>query len=223
MLQDNSLSAIGIEASGGYERGVMRALLAAGMSVRQVSPFKLRQFARASGILAKNDPLDACMIASFVATSLLERQAGDAAARPRQTRDEVVANGSPAAANTIGMTDVACLAARTGGVLCVRMTSTLSRTNSAAISAKRSLRPSAQRTSIATLRPSTQPSSRIRCKGGDPLSVSLLQKRSQQEFNGSSMRELAGINLYRTNMRWASLYSADLQGANFEGSEGDIR
>jgi transposase len=45
----------------------MRALLAAGMPVRQVNPFKLRQFARASGILAKSDPLDARMIASFVA------------------------------------------------------------------------------------------------------------------------------------------------------------
>jgi hypothetical protein len=39
------------------------------------------------------------------------------------------------------------------------MTSTLSRTNSAAISAKRSLRPSAQRNSIAMVRPSIQRSS----------------------------------------------------------------
>jgi len=45
----------------------------------------------------------------------------------------------------------------------VKMTSTLSRTNSAAISAKRSVRPSAQRTSIVTFRPSVQPSSRSRC------------------------------------------------------------
>jgi transposase len=65
-LNDFSISAIGLEASGGYERGVMRTLLAAGMPVRQVNPFKLRQFARASGVLAKNDPLDARMIASFV-------------------------------------------------------------------------------------------------------------------------------------------------------------
>jgi transposase len=42
-------------------------LLAAGMPARRVNPFKLRQFARASGVLAKNDPLDAHMIASFVA------------------------------------------------------------------------------------------------------------------------------------------------------------
>ena len=66
-LRGFSIAAIGIEASGGYERGVMRALLAAGMPVWRVNPFKLRQFARASGILAKNDPLDARLIASFVA------------------------------------------------------------------------------------------------------------------------------------------------------------
>jgi transposase len=66
-LRGSSIAAIGIEASGGYERGAVRALLAADLPVRQVNPFKLRQFARASGVLAKNDPLDARMIASFVA------------------------------------------------------------------------------------------------------------------------------------------------------------
>jgi len=66
-LRGSSIAAIGLEATGGYERGVMRALLAAGMSVRQINPFRLRQFARASGVVAKNDPLDARMIASFVA------------------------------------------------------------------------------------------------------------------------------------------------------------
>src|SRR5256885_4511474 len=66
-LRGSLITAIGVEASGGYERGVVRALLAAGMSVRQINPYKLRQFAKASGILAKNDRLDARMIASFVA------------------------------------------------------------------------------------------------------------------------------------------------------------
>jgi transposase len=66
-LRGFSISAIGLEASGGYERGIMRALLAAGLPVRQINPFKLRQFANASGVLAKNDRLDARMIASFVA------------------------------------------------------------------------------------------------------------------------------------------------------------
>src|SRR5262245_38959691 len=77
-----------------------------------------------------------------------------------------VPTGSPAEAKTIGMTDVACLAARTGGVFCVRMTSTLRRMNSAAISAKRSACPSAQWYSIAMVRPSIQPSSRNRCTNG---------------------------------------------------------
>jgi transposase len=77
-LRASSVAAIGIEASGGYERGVMRALLAVDLPVRQVNPFKLRQFARASGVLAKNDPLDARLIASFVAimpTRPAQRQA----------------------------------------------------------------------------------------------------------------------------------------------------
>src|SRR5262249_19714080 len=69
--------------------------------------------------------------------------------------------GSAATAKTIGMSDVACFAARTAPPA-VTMTSTLSRTNSAAISAKRSPRPSAQRYSIAMVRPSLQPSSRSR-------------------------------------------------------------
>ena len=70
--------------------------------------------------------------------------------------------GSFAAANIIGMIDVACFAAITAAVEYVMMTSTLSRTNSAAISVKRSGRPSAQRTSSTTVRPSIQPSSRSR-------------------------------------------------------------
>src|SRR5262249_51314361 len=60
-----------------------------------------------------------------------------------------VPTGSPAVAKTIGMADVACFTARTCGVPEVTMTSTLSRTNSVAISAARSVRPFAQRYSIA--------------------------------------------------------------------------
>src|SRR6266702_3895048 len=67
-LRGLRIAASGIEASGGYERGVVRALLAAGMSVRQINPFKLRQFAKACGVPAKDDRLDARMIALFVAT-----------------------------------------------------------------------------------------------------------------------------------------------------------
>jgi transposase len=41
-LRGLHIAAIGVEASGGYERGVVRALLAAGLPVRQINPFKLR-------------------------------------------------------------------------------------------------------------------------------------------------------------------------------------
>lgn len=77
-LRDLQIAAIGVEASGGYERDVIRVLLAAGYPVRRINPYKLRQFAKASGVLAKNDRLDARIIASFVAvmpTRPVRRQA----------------------------------------------------------------------------------------------------------------------------------------------------
>lgn len=56
---------IALEASGGYERPVIKALCAAGLAVRLVDPRKVRLFAKASGRWAKNDRLDAEMIAAF--------------------------------------------------------------------------------------------------------------------------------------------------------------
>jgi transposase len=67
-LEARGVRAIGLEASGGYERGPIAVLVEAGLPVRLVNPLRLRQFARASGVLAKNDPLDARVLASFVAT-----------------------------------------------------------------------------------------------------------------------------------------------------------
>ena len=66
---------------------------------------------------------------------------------------------TPATANTMGIVEVTCLTACTA-VPEVTITSTFRCTNSRAISAKRSLRPPAHLYSMATVRPSTQPSSR---------------------------------------------------------------
>src|SRR5215207_11535274 len=65
-LRDLPVAAIGLEPSGGYERGVIRALLTAGLSVGGVTPKRKRQFARARGALAKHDRLAARLIAAYV-------------------------------------------------------------------------------------------------------------------------------------------------------------
>jgi transposase len=65
-LRPLQAAAVGLEASGGYERAVLRALIDAGLSARLTNPLRVRQFARACGTIAKNDRLDALAIARFV-------------------------------------------------------------------------------------------------------------------------------------------------------------
>jgi len=60
-------SAIALEASGGYERPLARALHAAGLVVYILPPARVRAFARATGQAAKTDRIDAAMIARFLA------------------------------------------------------------------------------------------------------------------------------------------------------------
>jgi transposase len=67
-LQPLGALAIGLEASGGYEREPVAALLDAGLAARLVNPLRVRRFAQACGVMAKNDRLDALVIARFVAT-----------------------------------------------------------------------------------------------------------------------------------------------------------
>ena len=54
-----------VEATGGYQRSVVDALFQAGLCVAVVNPARVRQFARACGLLAKTDKLDAQMLAVF--------------------------------------------------------------------------------------------------------------------------------------------------------------
>ena len=58
---------VGIEASGGYERGVVRHLRGKGFTVLLLQPVQVRAFARAHLRRAKNDVLDATLIAAFAA------------------------------------------------------------------------------------------------------------------------------------------------------------
>ena len=53
------------EATGGYERAVVSALAGSGLPVAVVNPRQVRDFAKATGKLAKTDALDAAALAHF--------------------------------------------------------------------------------------------------------------------------------------------------------------
>ena len=64
-MQEIKPELIVVEATGGYQRPVVDALFHAGLSVAVVNPARVRQFARACGLLAKTDKLDAQVLAVF--------------------------------------------------------------------------------------------------------------------------------------------------------------
>jgi transposase len=64
-LVDLQPELIVVEATGGYQRAAVDALFHAGLAVAVVNPARVRQFARACGLLAKTDKLDAQVLAVF--------------------------------------------------------------------------------------------------------------------------------------------------------------
>lgn len=77
-LREHQVSRAVMEASGGYERVWAKALRHAGIEVRIVDPKRVRSFAESAGRLAKNDKIDAEMIAWFAETfSEAPGQSGD--------------------------------------------------------------------------------------------------------------------------------------------------
>lgn len=69
-----------MEASGGYEQDWAKALRQASLEVLVIDPKRVRSFAKSAGRLAKNDPIDAEMIAWFAETFVeAKSQAHDAA------------------------------------------------------------------------------------------------------------------------------------------------
>lgn len=64
-LRSRDCGMIVLEATGGYEVPLVSSLVAAGLPVVVANPRQVRQFARATGQLAKTDLLDARMLALF--------------------------------------------------------------------------------------------------------------------------------------------------------------
>jgi transposase len=63
-FRQSGVGRIGIEATGGYERGVVRHLRAAGFIVAVVQPLQVRAFAKLQLRRAKTDRIDAALIAA---------------------------------------------------------------------------------------------------------------------------------------------------------------
>lgn len=66
-LKQAPAAPIAVEATGKWHRPAYRSLTADGLAVAVVDPYRVRMFARAHGILAKTDRLDARVLAMFAA------------------------------------------------------------------------------------------------------------------------------------------------------------
>ena len=64
-LKAQAVDLVVMEATGGYETAVATALVAMGLRVAVVNPRQIRDFAKATGRLAKSDRIDAQVIAAF--------------------------------------------------------------------------------------------------------------------------------------------------------------
>lgn len=81
-LIGQGVSLVVVEASGGYEAALVSELVERGQPVALVNPTRVRAFARAEGVLAKTDKIDAQVIARFGATM-------KPAARARREKQQV--------------------------------------------------------------------------------------------------------------------------------------
>lgn len=95
-LQRYKLARIIVEATGGYERALVEACATKALPIIVIQPAHVRQFAKAQGLLAKTDKLDARLIAQFGAVMQPEprplpshnvRHVKDLLARKRQLNE----------------------------------------------------------------------------------------------------------------------------------------
>lgn len=92
-MQSLGIDRVVLEATGGYERPLFQALSDAGVPVVRINPKRARDFGKGMGVLAKNDAIDARLLALYgakvepklvPARSERERRMGELAARRRQ-------------------------------------------------------------------------------------------------------------------------------------------
>jgi transposase len=95
-LSQFSITRLLVEATGGYERAVVEASIEQSIPVIIVQPIQVRQFAKAQGVFAKTDKIDARLIAEYGVKLLPEvkalpgdkvRRVKDLLARKRQLNE----------------------------------------------------------------------------------------------------------------------------------------
>jgi len=99
-----------VEATGKWHRPLHRSLHASGLTVAVVDPFRVRMFAKAQGVRAKTDRLDAKVLAQFAAVmtpasrppapELMDELAELATARESAVAEETALKNQRAAANS---------------------------------------------------------------------------------------------------------------------------
>lgn len=77
-LRQRGVTRVGLEASGGYERPVMRALIAEDFALMCFQPIQVRAYATLRLKRAKSDPIDAGLIADCAAFAPAREAHGDA-------------------------------------------------------------------------------------------------------------------------------------------------
>jgi transposase len=83
-----SVALIVVEATGGYEKVLVRALAAAKLAVVLVNPRQSNNFAKSLGLLAKTDRIDAQMLAQFAHTLYLQKDVQSMVFKPPSEQQE---------------------------------------------------------------------------------------------------------------------------------------
>ena len=93
-LAGRAVTAVALEASGGYEREAMAALRAAGLRLHRLNALRVRRFAQGCGIMAKTDRIDAAVIARYLAAvpqrAAIDEPAAEAVAELVTARRQLV-------------------------------------------------------------------------------------------------------------------------------------
>jgi transposase len=112
-LLRRKIERVAVEATGKWHRQVCRSLSASEIAVAVVNPYRVRMFARAQGILAKTDRIDAKVLAMFAA--VMSPSCRPPAPQVLETLQELVTARTSAVTEEVALKNQ--LAAACGGYL----------------------------------------------------------------------------------------------------------